>query len=246
MATPHASSAGARPRVVLAKRGDVLLKLGNANDETTSELVVSSNTLSMASPVFDAMFNSGFAEGQNLSSASPRAISLPEDDPFYMTILCNILHFKTSAVPVRLESIQLINFTVLCDKYDCVEAVQTSCRIWIADLTHNADIWNLERLLFSTYLLDLPKEFSLVTRIIIQETADPMSAGGPLPGRDLLPLVIIDRIQQDRKARLSQIIAFLTPQSVQGKVNRVFSRKDYESYFSVTSCHVSRKEVGEL
>jgi hypothetical protein len=79
---------GDRPIVVVQQDGDVLLKPGNSLSPisiTTVSLRVSSQAMGLASPVFAAMFNGRFSEGENLSSASPKEFDLPDDNQTFVT-----------------------------------------------------------------------------------------------------------------------------------------------------------------
>ena len=66
------------------------------NDEVAYNLLVSSEVMSIASPVFAAMFDGRFAEGQDLSSEAPREVDLPDDDPELVKLLCEIVHLKVT------------------------------------------------------------------------------------------------------------------------------------------------------
>jgi hypothetical protein len=103
-------------KMVIDKRGDVILQVGADNNAV--HLLVSSKVLSLASKVFEAMFNNDFAESQNLSSTSPREMPLPDDNPVQMTTICKLAHMQTSDNPEKLDVADLANFAVLCDKYD--------------------------------------------------------------------------------------------------------------------------------
>src|SRR5277367_6787997 len=81
--------------------GDVLLQVGSS--EPKAYLLVSSKVFSLASPVFAAMLSPQFKEGNSLSSGNGCEITLPEDDPEAMTLLCNCLHFRTDQIPTELE-----------------------------------------------------------------------------------------------------------------------------------------------
>jgi hypothetical protein len=109
-------------KIVIDKRGDVILQVGTDSDAV--HLLVASKVLSLASKVFEAIFNNGFAEGQNLSPTSPREVPLPEDNPVHMTTVCKLLHMQTSDVPERLAVADLADFALLCDKYDCTNGVR--------------------------------------------------------------------------------------------------------------------------
>lgn len=108
--------------------GDVLLKIGPSRQPSV-KLLVNSRVLSFASPVFAAMFGGHFAEGQDLSSARPQEVSLPEDDPVSMEILCNIAHMKISEMPAEMEHTALADFAILCDKYRCIDTIRSFCRV---------------------------------------------------------------------------------------------------------------------
>lgn len=131
--------------------GDVLLKIGPSG-QPYFKLLVNSRVMSFASPVFAAMFGGHFAEGQDLSSARPREVSLPEDDPFSMEILCNIAHMKVSELPAEMEHTALAEFAILCDKYRCIDTVRSSCRVWTIDLLKDKEHSKFEKLLFVAYL----------------------------------------------------------------------------------------------
>ncbi|KAE8844230.1 hypothetical protein HRS9122_05333 [Pyrenophora teres f. teres] len=114
----------AAPTIVLAKRGDVLLELSD-NGKVWDILLVSSHVLSLASPVFDAMFNGNFTEGQGLSSASPKKVALPDDDPESMTLFCKLVHMQTTELEYGISFDLLADLAIVCDKYRCTESVRS-------------------------------------------------------------------------------------------------------------------------
>lgn len=90
--------------------GDIILICGEA------ELQVSSKVLSLASPVFKALFSPNFAEGQPTSNKGSR-IHLHDDDAESMRFMCAVLHHKcTSANRIGLERLERL--AVVTDKYD--------------------------------------------------------------------------------------------------------------------------------
>ena len=103
------------------------------------KLLVSSKILSLASPVFNAMLNSKFREGQNATSG-PRTITLPDDDVDAMTVVCHALHHMTHRVPVHLISTKLNTLAILCDKYGCVQAMKPWSRTWLSPIVHVDDV----------------------------------------------------------------------------------------------------------
>lgn len=74
------------PLTIMDPEGDVLFVLGDF------EFRVSSKALSLASPVFKAMFGPNFAEGQGLALGKGiRRIEMHDDDPEAMNILCKCI-----------------------------------------------------------------------------------------------------------------------------------------------------------
>lgn len=107
---------------VIAKRGDVIIKLGKEGQATTNARV-SSTVLSLASPVFEARFSGRFAEGQALSIDAPREVPLPEDDLQSMLLICKITHLRTAGLPDKISVDDFASFAGVCDKYQCIETV---------------------------------------------------------------------------------------------------------------------------
>jgi hypothetical protein len=181
MATPT----GPPLTTIIHARGDVILKL-NEGDSTT-RLLVSSQTLALASTVFEAMFNGKFAEGQGLSANSPPEVELPDDNPTLMTILCNIAHLRASDVPKELSVLDLADFAILCDKYACIGAVYSWIRFWIQEPLSKPDEPDFEKLILVTYLMDLPQEFSKVTQYLIRDRAACFDPEVASHGHEFLP-----------------------------------------------------------
>ena len=100
------------------KKGDVILIL-----ENETKLLVSSTMLVEASPVFNAMFGTNFKEGQNLSPDNPPEISLPDDDPDAMFLLCELLHSPDSwgywlnYLPTSQVAKIIMRLGILAEKY---------------------------------------------------------------------------------------------------------------------------------
>lgn len=96
----------------------------NRNTKIIKRLRVSAHALSVGSEVFAAMFAEGrFAEGQNLSRATPKEIHLPDDDGEAMEILLRLLHLKNEIIlgPKTIRTVQ--HLAQLADKYLCVDAL---------------------------------------------------------------------------------------------------------------------------
>jgi len=158
------------PHIILDSSGDVTLKLGD------TLLLVSSKVLSVASPVFRAMFGPHFQEGDALSksnSTTPAVIALPDDDAHTMTVLCQFLHYQNESLHELFvqESISgLRKLAIVCDKYNCVNAVSFSTNAWISTLEPleaNASEDELFSLVESAYFLDHAVLFERVTKRIL-------------------------------------------------------------------------------
>ncbi|KAF6225712.1 hypothetical protein HO133_009713 [Letharia lupina] len=95
---------------VIDPEGDVILICGK------TEFQVSSKVLSLASPVFKALFSPSFAEGQPTSSKASR-IQLHDDDAESMLFMCAVLHHKCAfSKGIGLERLERL--AVVTDKYD--------------------------------------------------------------------------------------------------------------------------------
>jgi len=191
MATSLNPNDNAPTITLIDKHGDVLLQLRKEGDRNARSLLVSSRVLSLASTVFEAMFNGNFAEGQDLSYVSPRAVPVPDDDPIIMELLCNIFHMQMSEVPDKLDMKSFADFAVLCDKYDCREAIRFQAKVWVFGLISDPDAPNFEKLLFVTYVLDLPHEFRTVTLAIVRDRKTSIKVSVATHGQDFIPLTLI-------------------------------------------------------
>lgn len=145
--------------------GDVQLQLSSGEDENreTLVLIVTSKTLTLASPVFNKMLNSSFKEGIAKTTEGKVAIPLPEDDSEAMTIICRALHNMNHLVPEQLSSTLLEEIAVLCNKYDCARALMAHGNVWIRNgLDSSPNSNDLDRLLFAACVLDIPAAFARV------------------------------------------------------------------------------------
>lgn len=95
--------------------------------------------MSYSSSVFRVMLSSGFKEANELASSAKAEISLPEDDPEMMPILCQILHHRHDTVPHALEASQILTLAELSDKYDCAVAVKPSVGEWATAVLRRAE-----------------------------------------------------------------------------------------------------------
>ncbi|KAF2033412.1 hypothetical protein EK21DRAFT_58568 [Setomelanomma holmii] len=143
---------------VIAKRGDALLELFK-EQQPACTLLVSSHVLSLASRVFEAMFNGNFTEGQDLSAPSPKKVALREDNPDSIMLLAKITHMKISDIPETIALTHLADLAIACDTYQCTEAVQSWSRVQVAQRLASPGHPFFEKLIFITYVFDLFHEF---------------------------------------------------------------------------------------
>lgn len=106
---------------LLYDTGDVLLVPGEGANK---RYLASPFVFGLASPVFKAMFSDRYAEGQHLSSSSPKEPLLQGDDKEALTTVLRYMHFKEENDPV--SGSDIYQFSVGCDKYNCILAMKLS------------------------------------------------------------------------------------------------------------------------
>ncbi|KAF1918156.1 hypothetical protein BDU57DRAFT_189207 [Ampelomyces quisqualis] len=154
--------------ITVASRGDVIFKLGEEG-ETVTKVLISSLVMGLSSPVFDAMLNGNFAEGQARLPDQPREVALPEDDTQAMLLVFRITHMQTSDLPERLSIDAFADFALVCDKYQCTGAVQAWSKVWIAKIFESAPAADFEKLVLAIYMLDMPQEFYRATISLVRD-----------------------------------------------------------------------------
>ncbi|MCJ1312682.1 hypothetical protein MMC25_006358 [Agyrium rufum] len=161
--------------------GDVFLEL-QRDKPGLYVLQVSSKILSLASPVFAAMFRPGFKEGDALKRDGSCRVALLEDGHIAMKTLCAILHFRQREIPdlgeMKSDTKHLNELSTLADKYGCTDAL--SC--WVAErlsrhfaLLHT--IYPNSRpeehssvyaaFLYTAYTFQLARHFTIITQAMI-------------------------------------------------------------------------------
>ena len=99
----------------IAEQGDVILVIGRAHDAL--KLRVESRSLRNSSEVFGVMFGPNFAEGQNLVNDDPKEVSLPEDDPASIRLICLTVHLKQGDMPLSIDPELLLSLSQAIEKY---------------------------------------------------------------------------------------------------------------------------------
>ncbi|KAL8742925.1 MAG: hypothetical protein Q9190_004671, partial [Brigantiaea leucoxantha] len=108
--------------------GDLILSFGA--DKDSKDLQVSSKVLSLASPVFAAMFTPHFKEGNALLEGRLPRILLPDDDPDAMRWISYCLHHRKDLdlePPVTIW----MHVAVLSDKYFCSNLIKPWAQMWM-------------------------------------------------------------------------------------------------------------------
>lgn len=94
--------------------------------DSVQRIKVSSSALRLASPVWRTMFN---PSGHFLESTA-KEISFPDDDPTALLIVLRIAHLRFKEVPDSLGFEEIVNVSVICDKYDTVSIVRPFLVKW--------------------------------------------------------------------------------------------------------------------
>lgn len=145
--------------------GDVIVEIGE------ERVRVSSKVMSLASPVFRAMFNSGFKEGLTAQTTTsfPSAISLSDDDFTAFVYLSKVTHFQKPDLRQEFDIAFFEKVAGLYDKFQCTTPISSSVEAPLDKLTRSAPTGDLNRILLVAYLLDAPQLFSTASWSILVE-----------------------------------------------------------------------------
>ncbi|VUC21287.1 unnamed protein product [Clonostachys rosea] len=182
----------------------------NEGARDTRDLVVSSKVLSVASPVFKAMFCGEFSEGARLAAKegpAPFQLPLPDDDGDAMLLLCKLLHFAIDDVPDLPGLDLLAKLAEVCDRYQCT-AVLRHCgncwaRNWLGEFEREApELEDLCYLFLFAYIADLAAEFSEVAWMLLLQHQGPLTGAdsqiGILLDHPLLNQELLERLESKR------------------------------------------------
>ena len=136
-------------------------------------MLVSSERVMSASPVFKAMLKHTWKEGSTLARKGKVSIPLPDDDPVSFGVLMDILHGNVSQVPRAVSLKFMVAIAILVDKYRLQAAVSRYTNLWMDALgdaipksfTPEIMLW-----LCVSWVFRRPVEFAHATKIAERES----------------------------------------------------------------------------
>ncbi|KAJ8071765.1 hypothetical protein OCU04_002081 [Sclerotinia nivalis] len=141
-------------KVIIQQDGDLTLVLPPVSDTSTipylcqvekgkmNHIVVSSKEMMEASPVFNAMLDGRFQEGETLKRTGRVEVPLDDDNPAAMNMLLNLIHSDClkdySSIPLTIDLPTFTELTIVFDKYQIRlnGAFQFIAREWRSRLLH--------------------------------------------------------------------------------------------------------------
>jgi len=157
-------------------------------------MLVSSRHLSLASPVFKAMLQHSFKEGETLLQAGKVEVPLPDDDPIAFGILMRILHAQNHLVPKAVDVSLLAKLAILVDKYGLHNAAGVWADAWVAKLSQSIPQTldkNLVLWICIAWVFRQSEVFEAVILIAAKSPADDLlQISNNIPGFPDLPLPV--------------------------------------------------------
>lgn len=153
-------------REVYHKKGDVLVVCDS------KEMLVSSQVLSMVSPVFERMFEPGFSEGdKKRSKDDPLRLPLDDDSSEALALLFHILHLSPRQRYNEPGVDLLLRLVQLADKYGCLNSIQDPIERWLSPSIeikrHNKA--DLVKLVAVSFLVGSEDSFLESARILLKQ-----------------------------------------------------------------------------
>lgn len=154
-------------REVYYRKGDVLIICDS------KEMLVSSQVLSMVSPVFERMFEPGFSEGdKKRSKDDPLLLPLDDDNSEALALLFHILHFSPRQRYNEPGVDLLLRLVQLADKYGCLDSIQDPIERWLYQLTMTKfryDSFDLVKLVALSFLIGSGDNFRKSASILVKQ-----------------------------------------------------------------------------
>lgn len=168
-------------KVTIATNYDAFIKL-KAETGDDFHYAVDTHILCAASPVFNKWFGEGSAfivakEKARLNPSFKPAIRMYEKPGIMGTVL-NILHLKNNTVSRRMNFFEMVQLTIMAEKYGLQEACKTWAELWARDF-QPIDLKKpgSEEWLFVAHVFQL-EEYGTIFRAVASRTC--ISADGSL------------------------------------------------------------------
>ncbi|KAL2222526.1 hypothetical protein M432DRAFT_6682 [Thermoascus aurantiacus ATCC 26904] len=174
--------------------GDVHLVLRDKSyiapgEEVIVRLRVSSKILSIASPVFQAMFSPHFREGSELRSrqdpSSTVEVPLPEDEFLGMWYLCHVLHHRDPWQDREVGYAAIESMARMSHKYDCTHVLQHSCEVLMRPFLPKAGSRGYESAILVAYIFNSPEVFREAAANLLANHAGNFQTFRKIPGFDI-------------------------------------------------------------
>lgn len=149
----------------LDPNGDAILMVIDESHKDKKKLLVSSNVLRLASPVFKALFSRSFSEGDRITTCTRPEITLKDDHPDSMRILLGAFHFKRLA---KVDAKMLAKIAILSDKYNCRRALGPWVEVWFERNMGTANAAKNNSLFLAALFFRLPISFAHLSRNILK------------------------------------------------------------------------------
>ncbi|KAF1991476.1 hypothetical protein K402DRAFT_416779 [Aulographum hederae CBS 113979] len=131
------------------------------------EYVVSKKAMSLASLVWDAMFN------RNFSETTAKRVPFVGDDPFALLVVLRIAHMQFSQLPKSVSFRQLLEIAVICDKYDTLAVIRPWLSTWADPHKNNTKSPEYEEWFFIAWVFGDAETFKdMATWHIMKVTID--------------------------------------------------------------------------
>jgi len=178
-------------------------------DEQIREIRVRvfSQHLILASPVFMAMLQGSFGEGQTLRADGRVTIPLPEDDPNAMILILNVIHHRDRSVPTSISRKLMAQVLVLVDKYQFSECLHFASKTWVQNLNRTELPYSfsseLMEWIYIAWVHNLETTFRASTRTAI------LTATHVIKERDVMglsiPSSVLERMNAQREERIQSM-----------------------------------------
>ncbi|OCK85711.1 hypothetical protein K432DRAFT_377360 [Lepidopterella palustris CBS 459.81] len=214
--------------IILDDQGDLALLVGlsdpsNPSSGYSQRILVSTNILRLASPVWKSMFR---ASGRYIES-DLHSVSLPDDSPTALLIVLRIAHMRYKEVPDELSFNELVELAVVCDKYDTVHVVRPFLPRWAGPWMRVAP--GREEWIFIAWTFGFEDVFvegvkAMVRDVVADEKGNCLYGGQAVEGH--FPPGVLDAILAAREEAIKSLINAVT--------------KTLETMHEKNHCHHSR------